>query len=166
MTVDNLIIEPGAIGTIKLGMSKDEVEACIQEYARKYQKEYHVRNYFKNVFRVEYDVNERVDFIEIPSSLKDEFNCLFYDIDVFNTKADDLVNHIDRISEYDRNHRELGYTYFFPELGLSLWRPIIFKEEYMEEDWFKEMSPENQEDEMKHLYFEAVSIAKRDSDQR
>lgn len=158
--MDDIIIESGAIGMIRLGMSRDDVEACIQVYARKYHKEYHIRNYFKSAFKIEYDTNETVDFIEISSSLKEEFNCLFYNIDVFNTKADDLVNLIDRISAYDRNHSELGYTYFFPDLGLSLWRPIVLKEENLEEDWFKEMSPENQVDEMRHLYFEAVSITK------
>lgn len=158
--MDHLIIEPGAIGTIKLGMTKIEVEACYQEYITKYQKEYHTTNYIKNAFRVNFDANERVDFIEISSSLKDDFNCLFKNIDVFNTKADDLVNLIDKFAAYDRNHKELGYTYFFPAIGLSLWRPIIFREEYIQEDWFKELSPENQEDEMRHLYFETVSIEK------
>ncbi|GED25098.1 hypothetical protein BAG01nite_12000 [Brevibacillus agri] len=46
--MDNLIIESGeGIGLIKFGMSKDEVEKCIQSYTEKYQKEYHIQDYFK-----------------------------------------------------------------------------------------------------------------------
>ncbi|MBY0054662.1 hypothetical protein P4U99_25925 [Brevibacillus agri] len=127
--MDNLIIEPGeGIGLIKFGMSKDEVEKCIQSYTEKYQKEYHIQDYFKGFFMLEYDSEGKVDFIEIPEVLKETFNCLLMGIDVFNTKAEDLVEKIDEIAEYDRNQSD-GYTYFFPSLGLSLWRSDIFKEE-------------------------------------
>lgn len=108
----NLIIEPGkGIGLIKLGMNKDEVEKCIQKYTEKYQKEYHIQVYFKGFFMVEYDSEGKVDFIEIPEVLKETFNCLLLGIDVFNTKAEDLVEKIDKISEYDRNQSD-GYTFF------------------------------------------------------
>lgn len=61
--MDDLIIEPGkGIGLIKLGMSKDEVEKCIQKYTEKYQKEYHIQDYFKGFFMVEYDSEGKVYF--------------------------------------------------------------------------------------------------------
>ncbi|MCM3625631.1 hypothetical protein M4D70_26040 [Brevibacillus borstelensis] len=106
---------------------------------------------------VEYDSEGKVDFIEIPEVLKETFNCLLLGIDVFNTKAEDLVKKIDKIADYDRNQSD-GYTYFFPSLGLSLWRSDIFKEEYMLEDSFKKLSPKNQEDKIRHLYFDSMSI--------
>jgi len=159
--MDPLIIEPGkGIGTIELGMSRQEVEACIQEYTAKYRKPSYSKNYFEHVFMVKYDEEERVHFIEIPSSLKDIFTCSFRGMDVFNTKAEELVAKVDEISPYDRDDWELGYMYMFPALGLSFWRPNIFKEEFLQEEWFLEMHPDIQEDEKKHLYFESVSIKK------
>jgi len=158
--MDTLVIEPGiGIGDIKLGMSKYEFEECIEAYTVKYQNKAHDPDYFNYVFRVEYDTSGKIIFIEIPSGMiTTEFNCVFSGINVFNIKAEELVETIDRIAEYDRDQSELGYTYFFPELGLSLWRSRVFKAGDEEEEWFKELCAENQEDELRFLYFESVSI--------
>ncbi|EJL31964.1 hypothetical protein [Brevibacillus sp. BC25] len=157
--MDKIIIEPGVgIGNIKFGMSKEEVALCIQEYESKHNKEYFVTSYFESAFMVKYDSNEKVAFIQIPSSLKNVFHCVFSDIDVFRTKVTDLVEKLDTISNYDRNDRELGGTYDFPELGLLFWRPNVLTEEDLEKEWFKELDPEIQEDEMRNLYFESVCI--------
>ncbi len=48
--------------------------------------------------------------------------------------------------------------YSFPELGLNFWRSGIFKEEDKLEDWFIELSQEDQKEECRFLYFETVSI--------
>ncbi|MEJ3718407.1 hypothetical protein WGM54_10355 [Paenibacillus polymyxa] len=157
--MDNLIIEPKiGIGMIKLGMSKSEVEHCIRSYSNQYDKLDKDPNYFHYVFTIEYDSLGKVNFIEVASHAKEQFNCLFKEIDIFNTKADELVKLIDKISPYERNHPEIGWTYSFPELGLSLWRSRIFNEEDTKEEWFKEMDVEEQEDELRFRYFETVSL--------
>ncbi|MBG9943820.1 hypothetical protein ABE237_06565 [Brevibacillus formosus] len=157
--MDKLTIEPGiGIGTIKFGMDKEEVEECIQEYKRKYNKDNLTTNFFKNSIRVKYDSYEKVNFIEISSNLQDVFECVVINIDVFKTKVVDLVEKIDKISKYDRDDRELGWTYDFPELGLLFWRPNVLTEEDLEKDWFKELDPEIKEDEMRNLFFESVCI--------
>ncbi|ELK42695.1 hypothetical protein BAG01nite_20830 [Brevibacillus agri] len=161
--MDKLTIEPGVgIGTIKLGMSKEEVAKCIKEYNQKYNEEHFVNNYFQAVFRVKYDSNGKVNWIEIPSSVQEVFDCVFMDIDVFRTKAIDLVEEIDKITKYDRNYIELGYAYHFPEIGLLFWRPIVLTEEDLEKEWFKELDPEIQQDEMRNLFFETVTVFKGD----
>lgn len=35
---------------------------------------------------------------------------------------------------------------------------MIITEDVVHEQWFKEMVPENQEDTLKHLYFEAIAV--------
>jgi len=140
-----LHIEPGkSIGVVKLGMSKDEIELLTKNDSVFYM--------------VEYDIEDRCKFIQIASSTKESYVCEYSDIDLFNTKVSDLVTLLDNISPYDRNHFEVGYTYIFPKLGLSLWRPQNISEDIIHEQWFKEMSIENQQDELKHLYFESVSV--------
>jgi len=50
---------------------------------------------------------------------------------VFETKAQDLVNFISQKAPYDLDDRvwsyddpEFGFSYFFPNLELALWRPV------------------------------------------
>lgn len=163
--MDKLIIEPGkGIGKLQLGMTKCEVEECLEFYTDKYEitqeqnpERFHMKG-IKAFFQTEYDCEGKVAFIQVSSAIKDVLTCVFQDVDVFNTKAEELVEKIDRISNYDRDHPELGWTYEYPELGLTFWRPNILMETDMEEDWFKEMLPEIQEDEKRNLYFECVSI--------
>ncbi|RRJ61770.1 hypothetical protein EHV15_01350 [Paenibacillus oralis] len=146
--MDNLNIIPGqSIGDIKLGMTKTQAENAIKSHADLFAK-------------IEYDSNDKIHFIEIGYGEADRYRCLYRDIDLFNTKVTELVEILDQVSPYDRNDSELGYTYNFPEMGLSLWRPVILTEEDLQQDWFKELSPDLQEDEMKHLYFEAVAVYK------
>lgn len=157
--MDKLIIEPGlGIGTIKFGMSKNEVDTCIRAYGNRYTP--HDITYFEDLFRVSYDENDQVYQVEIVSSLRDDFNCLFRDIDVFNTKVKEFVVKVDQISKYDRNEPELGSVYDFPGVGLYCWRSMIRDEEDLEMDWIKELNPESQEAELRTLYFETITLYK------
>jgi hypothetical protein len=79
--------------------------------------------------------------------------------DVFNTKAEKLIEIIDKITPYLRiSEPELGFDYDFAEVGLSFYRSNVFTEKEMEQEWFKVKSPEEQEDDMKYLYFETVMV--------
>ncbi|WP_334077446.1 hypothetical protein [Paenibacillus sanfengchensis] len=141
-----LNIVPGeSIGTVKIGMTQTQAEAAMMSY---------------DGLNISYDEDHKVDFIEIGYGANDQFKCVYGDFDLFNTKASELVSMIDQISPYDRNEPEIGYTYKYPKIGLSLWRSTILTEEDLQEDWFKELSADIQEDEMKHLYFEAVAVYK------
>lgn len=148
------------IGLIKLGMNKEEVERCRQEYNTMFFNENRCTEFFKGTFKVEYDNEGKVIFIEL-SSIKgeQEFTCSIMDIDIFETKAEELVEKIDIVSPYDRNDWELGFSYHFPDLGLCFWRPNIFKDSDMEEEWFKAHDKEEQESYLKDQYFRTVAIA-------
>ncbi|MGN7470143.1 hypothetical protein [Brevibacillus sp. SAFN-007a] len=80
---------------------------------------YHMKGFVSHCFTFEYDSDGKVSSISISSSLKEVLCCLFQGMDVFQTKAEELVEKIDRISKYERDHPELGWTYDYPELGLS-----------------------------------------------
>lgn len=155
---DQLIIEPGnRIGKLKLGMAKTKVDEVIQYYKKAYEEETNYFDFFENAFHFEYDHNGKVKFIEIISECKHFFNCICHDMDVFNTKANELVQKLDRISKYEKNTDE-DTQYIFANMGLSLWRPSVCTEETMKEEWFKEMSEENQEQEMRYFYFQTVAV--------
>jgi hypothetical protein len=50
-------------------------------------------------------------------------------LSVFDTPAEEVVAHVSKLAPFDPNDRELGYTYIFPDLELSLWRPVKSGEE-------------------------------------
>ncbi|KGX85223.1 hypothetical protein [Pontibacillus marinus] len=158
--MDKLIIDPGiGIGNFKLGMNKDDINQCLQEYEANYYSDYR-KHLFRDVFMVKYNSEQVVNFIEIPN-LKDVFQGVYNDIDLFNTKADDLVKMIDKISPYNRDNEESerGFLYEFPLLGLSLWRGNVLSEEDLNADWSKEIKPDIQEDMIREgMYFESVSV--------
>lgn len=153
-----LIIEPGnGIGKLKLGTTKTEVDEVIKYYTKNYEEGTNYFDFFENAFKVEYDHSGKVKFIEIVSEFKNFFDCICHDIDVFNTKANELVRNLNRISKHEKETN--GETqYIFASIGLSLWRSSVFTEETMQEDWFKEMCEENQEEEMRYFYFQTVAV--------
>lgn len=160
--MDYIIIEPGrSIGTVKLGMTRDEVNLCIQKYIREYNDE--EQRHFESYIIPEYDENEKLIALQVVRDLKKYANFICYEIDVFNTKAENLIEMMDKITPYLRTSEpELGYDYDFIEVGLSFYRSHVFTEKDMEEEWFTEKSPEDQEDDMKYLYFETVMVCRLD----
>lgn len=156
--MDYIIIEPGrSIGTVKLGMTRDEVNWCIQKYIREYNDE--EQRHFESYIIPEYDENEKLIALQVVRDLKKYANFICYEIDVFNTKAEDLIEMMDKITPYLRTSEpDLGSIFDFTEVGLSFYRSNVFTEKEMEEDWFKLKSPEEQEDDMKYLYFETVMV--------
>lgn len=160
--MDKLLIEPGiGIGKLKLGMNKTEVDEVIQYYVNEYEKGTNYFNFFENAFKIEYNSAGTVKFIEIVSEFKNFFECTCHDFDVFNTKASELIQNLIGISEFEQDTN--GETqYIFTNIGLSLWRSSVFTEDMMQEEWFKEMCSENQEEEMRYLFFQTVAVFPND----
>ncbi|BFH71685.1 hypothetical protein J27TS7_56790 [Paenibacillus dendritiformis] len=67
--MDYIIIEPGrSIGTVKLGMTRDEVNWCIQKYIREYNDE--EQRHFESYIIPEYDENEKLIALQVVRDLK------------------------------------------------------------------------------------------------
>lgn len=169
--MDKLIIEPGiGIGNIKLGMTKEEVDRHLNNYIDKYEKAQHIDengneifydNFFNSAFKIEYGKNNTVIFIEIVAELKSFFDCICYDINVFRTKAEELVRQLSKMVNCEPGMED-DTECFLEDIGLSLWRSHALTEEDMEEDWFKEMCKENQEDERRFMYFQTAAVYPND----
>lgn len=70
--MDTIEIEPGqAIGTIKLGMSRDEVEECIRQYASRYECRKDISFDFSSYFMPEYDSDDRLIALQMTSDVKE-----------------------------------------------------------------------------------------------
>lgn len=141
--MDTIEIEPGqGIGTIKLGMSRDEVEECIRQYASRYECRDDISFEFSSYFMPEYDSNGRLIALQMISDVKEHAHCLCHGIHVFRTKADDLVEALDGMSPYSRTwDASAGFCYLFPDIDslyivpVSLPRKIWRKSGFWPNRW-------------------------------
>ncbi|WP_454192446.1 Imm26 family immunity protein [Paenibacillus sp. Marseille-Q7038] len=163
--IPNKVVDviPGErIGKLYLGMSEKECRAVLESYRKEHLKG--LWNYsFNDVFRIDYDQEGKSSFIEMvtgyePELLQVRIHLPEQTVDAFHTKAKMLIPIIDKVSPYDRSEEDNGYAYYFKELGLALWRGNVLEEEQIEEAWYKEMCAENQQDELRFMYFETVSV--------
>jgi hypothetical protein len=133
------------IGPIKFGQTRSEVQAILADLG---QPEAALRPpntdcFFQNAFQVSYDEDGRVAFIEAaPSSA---FRVQFHSSSLHEMPADDAVRLVSQFAEYDRNDPDKGYSYIFPALQLSLWRPVL---------------PSADPDDTEGRHFEAVGAGK------
>jgi len=132
-----LIIEPlVGFGPIKLDMGRMDVHATLGPSDFTHGN----REGFLSGLMVDFNSDGRVEFIEIAKSRK--YVAFLNGIDVHSLPASKLIEHLSRQSAYDRDDPELGYSYIFKDMQLSLWRSVM---------------PESSADPVGR-YFEAVGI--------
>lgn len=111
-------ISPGVgIGPVKLGSSPDDVRAIMGGAPHRFMKtsksEHATEAWHNHAFHVYYRGSPpTVEFIELGKS--SEFVVRYRGIDIFDTRASDLVVRISADAPYDPHDRELGYSYLFP----------------------------------------------------
>ncbi|MGG4128751.1 hypothetical protein ABEW19_10790 [Paenibacillus illinoisensis] len=166
--MDSIIITPNVgIGPFRLGMCKEEVEQTFRNLDHWRANDGILGNpsYIEMLFireHFEYDANERVRFIQlINPHYSGHFciPCLFQGVDVFKTKAEDLIHTFKKkypmVGDVDPR---TGFSFAIQELELCFWREGIMNDEIMKDPDFLEMSEENQELEKRYFYFTTVSI--------
>ncbi len=136
------ILPHKGVGPIRLGMSRREVHEVFGEP----QFSHNNREGFLDGFMVDFTQDEKVEFIELAKS--QQFRAIFEDKCLHEILADEAVAHVSRFGTYDQNHWELGYSYLFVDLQLSLWRGTMPEEDQSPDD------PDGR-------FFEAVGIAEQ-----
>jgi hypothetical protein len=113
------------VGPIAFGMPRSEVRALLGAHTGNFLKEpasmQPVDAWHNNAFQVFYDSKEAVEYIELSRTKDFSVACL--GMPVFNTSAALLIEHIMQRAAVDTTDPEHGYSYIFPSLELSLWRP-------------------------------------------
>lgn len=121
-------IEPNVgVGPIKLGMPKNEVINLLG----KPEFENNDRTAYLSGFMIDFDESNHVEFIELSKS--DLFEASYKGINLHNVTALQAVEHVCKFDSYDTSDPELGYSYIFKELQLSLWRNTL-PEKDLDED--------------------------------
>ncbi len=116
------------VGPILLGMTQNEVHAALGEPGFSYRKTLsseHVTDcYHQNACQIFYTGSSPcVEYIELSRS--NEFSVFLMSKDVFTSDANELVRYISEVAKFDTEDLELGYSYIFRSIALSIWRPDI-----------------------------------------
>jgi hypothetical protein len=136
-----LIIEPLiGVGPIKLNMSKEQVHAVLGPPDFSHGN----REGFLSGLMVNFSQEGKVEFIELAKS--ERYVALLNGIDAHSWPASEVVELLAKQAAFDSADPELGYSYIFKDMQLSLWRSVM---------------PESISD-SEGRYFEAVGIGVRD----
>ncbi len=157
--MENFIIRPCiGIGNLELGMSREQIHELLGSQCHTEIKDGIMCDYYLNMLiQICYDDNLSVNFIEISCST--ECSVFYKETDIFKTKAEDLIQYLNKEAEYlNTCEARNGYGYIYEDLGLSLYRSQVMNEKTMKEQWFLELSQEQKEDELRFLNFEAVAV--------
>lgn len=115
------------LANLKLGMSRQESRDLMQDTYTKKSRAENVDCYHNSSFQIFFDEYEKIEFIEIS---KDEaIKAVFNGKNVLEIPASDLIEEISKDFNVDETDREFGYSFIFPELELSFWRPTIPEDE-------------------------------------
>jgi hypothetical protein len=125
LTVFDVLPHVGA-GLVRLGMSRSEVRVLLGDPVSSYQKvpgKPFTDAYFGGGLQVAFDGEDRGEYIELngPGAV----DAVFYGRSLLFLPADDVLEWMSRFAEYDHGDPELGYSYVYPALDLSLWRPTL-----------------------------------------
>ena len=144
-----------SIGDFRFGMFKEEVEDIFNEYKKKYG------NKIKHMFDFEYSYDNRLFVVHLMrETMSVHFHLNLWEIDILYTTANDTIKSLtEQGFVFEKNaDAEVGTCFEFSKQGVSFWRRSVLKESDLEEQWFLDMIPENQEYEKRFLYFETIKF--------
>ncbi len=113
------IVPHEGIGPIAFGMSREQSHAAMgttPETFRESGQDASETDAYHNFGQ------DKVEYIEL--SADESVTAMYKGHDVFETKAQDLVNFISQEAPYDPDDPEIDFSYVFPKLELALWRPV------------------------------------------
>jgi hypothetical protein len=115
-------------GPVRLGMTRDEVRRAMPGNCESFRKGLdpglEIDSWHESGFQVFYAESAPVvEYIEL--SRDSSFVATYNGVDVFELPADDVVAHVCRAAPFDLDNSEHGYSFIFPKLQMSLWRPTM-----------------------------------------
>jgi hypothetical protein len=137
MAITRYSLEPlVGVRPILLGMTRAESREHMAAKPVSFKKAPNMPDvdaYHGNAFQLFFDENDRVEYIELSKS--PDLSVNYKGSDVFGLSANDLVALVSRDAPFDPNAREIGYSYIFPLLEMSVWRPTIPEPEDVNPEW-------------------------------
>lgn len=120
-------VVPGiGVGSVMIGMARVDSRSAMGVPWRTSRKAaaHDVDAYHENSFQIFFDEDERVSEIEV--SRRPSMSVPTYrGIDILAAPAQDALEVVSADAPFDPHDPELGWSYYFPALGLWLWRESI-----------------------------------------
>lgn len=171
------IIPHIGIGTLKLGMSPEEIletinQICIEFHSPKINNlqiskdvneddgSYYLR--YQNdffFFMVQYNNGHAIE-IGVDRQISEHTIVKLYDLDVFKTPAEELVLSLKKISpcSYDGTDEQLGTNYEFHRIGVRLWREHPFHEKLLSDPAYVEEMKNILHEMFRYRYFDIAAV--------
>ena len=176
-----IIIEPHiGIGQLKLGMTSDELENALLQMKKQWSNSSDeamqmercaetddpnliTGRYMDNdsFFLVQYR-NGKATEIGIQRDLSKVASIKLFGIDMFNTTAECIIDSLMKKDNVICNEKDLqlGTEYFFPEIGVRLWRERAFHPKLLNDQHYMKEMHSVLEDEYRYQYFELVTVVR------
>jgi hypothetical protein len=113
------------VGALRLGMTRAESRAVFGGVSGEFRKESdgdRTTDELLGAVHVYYDDEDRSEYIEISRSA--EVRPVFDGIALLEIAPSEAVASVAAHAPFDADDPELGYSYVFKALDLSLWRPV------------------------------------------
>lgn len=110
---------------ILLGEHKQNVERIFTNLSpqEKFSKEAGLSVYlFNTTLRVDFDKDNKVNFIEFLCGHDSEIQAVIYDVDIFKTTANEVFELLKRQNAGEIEDTENGYCYAFKNISVGVWR--------------------------------------------
>ena len=122
--------------------------------------------HFNSNLRVDFDKDERVEFIEFLGGFNIGVQVEIYGVEVFKTNADELVELLKKLNNGEIEDSENGYCYKFKNIGVGIYREstpeslVDFIEEIRNDKSINEVITEEniREEILKTNYWETLGI--------
>lgn len=118
-------VEPHVgVGPIKLSMSRAAARAAMLAAGQTHVADTHAARdlFHRNSFQVWFDAGDVVEYIELSRDA--DFEATLQAVRILQLPVDQAVRFVERFAPYSTTDPELGWSYVFPMLDLSLWRPV------------------------------------------
>lgn len=77
---------------------------------------------FNNNVRIDFDKNDRIEFIELLGGFNTKMHAIIYSVDVFKSNAEELVELFKKHNNGEIEDSENGYCYTFKNISVGIWR--------------------------------------------
>ena len=162
------------IGLLKFGMSPNQILAAIktecddlivpgQDIEMSEDKEddgYTLRYITGSFFFMVRYRNDKAIEISVDRELVRTKKVVLYDVDVFNTPAEEVVDYAKRFSKcsHDAEDEQLSTNYEFDDIGVRFWREEPFHKKLLLDNVYMEEMSLVIEDMYRYLYFDIVTV--------
>ena len=165
------------IGSLKLGMSPEEILAAIQNDLTELKivskrgiqisqdagtrPNFQTLRYMEDIYfsMVRYQNGKAIE-ISVNWGLRDDVKVSLYGLDVFNTPAEDVIRFMKQIGPciHDEPDEQLSTEYEFPALCIRFWLELAFHEKLLLDLAYVEAMQLVLEEEKRYLYFDIVTV--------